>query len=120
MLLPSQEIREVAGSSKDPRSKKAKVAPRKLMYDSDSSENSYSSEDSERDEEEELMQHLKAVWKSFSLPVKEEDLVGKWYALMVRSKKRRKTLYIAKVLRRFLLEAGNEMPNAKVWIRQHH
>ena len=52
------------------------------------------------------MQHLKAVWKSFSLPVKEEHLVGKWYALMVRSKKRRKTLYIAKVLRRFLLEAG--------------
>ena len=43
---------------------------------------------------------LDKVWESVSIPVPEEEGIGKRYAVMV------KTFYIAKVVRRFLLEAN--------------
>ena len=45
---------------------------------------------------------LRTTWKSCSVPVKEEDLVGKWYGVGWKDHKLSR-LYIAKVVRRMLM-----------------
>ena len=43
--------------------------------------------------------------KCFTACLPEEEIIGKWYGVVVRTK-RRKTLYIAKVVLRFLIDVG--------------
>ena len=53
---------------------------------------------------------LGGIWKSISFPVPEDQLKGKWYAVVYRNEKNnKKTLYIAKILGRFLLDEGGEI-----------
>ena len=49
----------------------------------------------------ELQKKLDKVWDSVSPPIPEEELTGKWYAIVVSSK-RQKTLYFAKIVQRIL------------------
>eukprot|EP00111_Clytia_hemisphaerica_P021323 TCONS_00062774-protein len=60
-------------------------------------------DEDEVDEDESEVITLSRVWLSFSWPVKEDEIVGKWFAVIFNGKKN-KTLYIAKVKRRFLEE----------------
>ena len=45
-----------------------------------------------------------AVWKSVSPPVAEGDVAGKWFAVVYRGNKSKSSLYIGKVLKRFLTD----------------
>ena len=58
---------------------------------------------SESDDGQDLYKILKSTWASVSLDHKEEDLIGKWYGVVYRGK-RKVTLYIAKILNRFLMD----------------
>ena len=44
---------------------------------------------------------LKITWKTLNPPVKEDQILGKWYAI-IYSSKRSSMLFVGKVLRRFL------------------
>ena len=62
--------------------------------------------DSEDNEDEDnpvavATRELQAVWKQLSPPAKEEDIIGKWYAVIYKSR-RVPMLYIGKVKARFL------------------
>ena len=90
---------------------------RKLLHDDDddnfeSNECDDTEEESEDDdfakedevgvsEDESEVDTLNKVWSSISWPVEENEILGKWFAVIYNGK-RTKTLYIAKVNRRFL------------------
>ena len=71
------------------------------MYDSDSDCDVFPISESD-DGQDSTNQLLKSTWASVGLDHKEEDLIGKWYGVVYRGKKK-VTLYIAKVLNRFLI-----------------
>ena len=101
MLLLTQGTPK-AGPSSTTRSRVLQFSD---TEDTDTDMESVSSYIDSESENDEVNSNLEKVWKSVSLPVPEEELIGRWYAVIVNSKKR-KTLYIAKVVRRFLLEAN--------------
>ena len=45
---------------------------------------------------------LRKAWKSFSPPVKETEIIGKWYGVIYRATKKTAALYVTKVLQRIL------------------
>ena len=114
MLLPAQ---------KTPKSGPSSRAKRRTLHYSSSEDGSDSDDGSEKDDtedeetysdnEEELANQLSRVWESVSPPVPEENIVGKWYAVIVRSK-RRKTLYIAKIIQRFLDDHEGEVESLEM------
>ena len=118
MLLPAQGASNAAGSSR-PSKRKRTVVSRMLNYGSSdkeedddvdetgTEEDELENEESENEDlkEDDLSRKLDAVWESVSPPIPEEEIIGKWYGVVVRTK-RRKTLYIAKVVRRFLIDVG--------------
>ena len=72
------------------------------MYDSDSDCDVFLISESD-DGQDSTNQLLKSTWASVGLDHKEENLIGKWYGVVYRGKKK-VTLYIAKVLNRFLMD----------------
>lgn len=91
-----------------------KSVKRKLLHDDndnlESSESDYTEEESEDDdfatedeanEVESEVDTLNRVWSSINWPVEEDEIVGRWFAVIYNGK-RTKTLYIAKANRRFL------------------
>ena len=46
---------------------------------------------------------LKVTWNSFSLPHKEEDIIGEWYGAIYEARQK-KMLYVVKILQRFLID----------------
>ena len=72
--------------------------------------------DNESDDEDERYQCecvIKEAWKSLSPPVPEDDIIGKWYAVLWADK-RSCQLYIAKVLRRFLEDKRGPISNIQM------
>ena len=47
--------------------------------------------------------YMNSVWRSLNPPIKEEEIVGKWYAC-VYGEKKKQTLYIAKINMRYLFD----------------
>ena len=67
----------------------------------------------ESESEEDLKSMIDRVWKSESPPVTEEELIGKWYAVIVRSN-RRKTLDIAKIVHHFLVDPDGPVESLEI------
>ena len=61
-------------------------------------------------ESKEALDKLKKTWEYLSLPNKECDLVGKWFAI-IYDNGRRNQLFIAKVIKRFLKDEGGLVDN---------
>ena len=51
---------------------------------------------------------MKKAWEFLSLPTKEDDLIGKWFAVCYKGK-RSEALYISKVLARFLFDKDGQV-----------
>ena len=106
MLLSAQEASNAVGLSR-PSKRKGTVVSRMLDYGSSNEEEDDDVDETEEDEseneesenedlkEDDLSRKLDAVWESVSPPIPEEEIIGKWYGVLVRTK-RRKTLYIAR------------------------
>ena len=102
---------------------------RPTFYDSDSSDEKEmegdrdsdgidSDEDmiNESDNEGEIFQCegiLKVTWKSLSPPVAEDDIIGKWYAVLWADK-RSCNVYVGKVLCRFLEDKYGQISNIQM------
>ena len=54
---------------------------------------------------EAAVSQLKKVWESLDSSTPEEEILGKWYAVVYAGKKST-SLYVAKILRRFLIDAN--------------
>ena len=63
-----------------------------------------SSEEDEDDEDGDEMALL-SLWKWLSPPTEEEEIVGKWFALVYESKKK-SYVYVGKALKRFLQDVN--------------
>ena len=72
---------------------------------SEESDNNTTMETEDEDEPEDPLklskEKLLTAWKSINPPVKEDDIVGKWYGVIYETK-RSSRLFVAKVVRRFL------------------
>ena len=70
----------------------------------------------ESDNEGEIFQCegiLKETWKSLSPPVAEDDIIGKWYAVLWADK-RLCNVYVGKVLHRFLEDKDGQISNIQM------
>jgi len=64
------------------------------------------------------------TWKMISPPVKEEDIIGKWFGVVYRTEKFAPALYVAKALKRFLADENGIVEclgvfNGKSLLRKH-
>jgi len=57
---------------------------------------------------------LKLTRNSLSLPIKEDYIIGKWYGILYRSKKRIPILYVGKVLMKFLEDKDGPVKSIKI------
>jgi len=67
---------------------------------------------------------LRRTWKIISPPVKEEDIIGKWFGVVYRTEKFAPALYVAKALKRFLADENGIVEclgvfNGKSLLRKH-
>ena len=103
-----------------------KIVQKALYCDSESDTNSESQDDAmfsdeEESESEDELCHpvlnakakLQATWKRLNPPVKENQILGKWYAIIYASK-RSSMLFVAKVLRRFLHDENSQTQSLEI------
>ena len=88
--------------------------------DDDDAENETELDDGESDSEVEsddisaALKELSDAWKKISPPYPESEIVGKWYAVEFRGKRRRGQLMIAKLLNRFLDDEGGPVDKLRM------
>jgi hypothetical protein len=64
-------------------------------------------------EQEQMEAKLMEVWHSISPPVPEVELINNWYGVIYKGK-RRKMLYVAKFIRRFLDDDGGPIDSIEM------
>ena len=76
-----------------------------MRFDDDSSEDDDGDSLDEGEEKEQFEEKLKKVWQSISPPVPEVELCKNWYVIVFCGK-RRKMLYVAKLIHQFIVDDG--------------
>ena len=91
--------------------KKIKNCTATALQDSDIEDAEESENEKEKEGEtfptthRQMISLLKKTWKNINIPVKEEDIIGKWFAC-IYGEKMKQTLFVAKAKMRFLLDVN--------------
>uniref|UniRef100_A0A7M5XKL4 Uncharacterized protein n=1 Tax=Clytia hemisphaerica TaxID=252671 RepID=A0A7M5XKL4_9CNID len=65
------------------------------------------------DPEEQAIVDMQKVWNTIKPPVKEADIIGKWYAVCFQTK-RKTSLFVGKICKRFLTEEDGDVDKVEI------